>query len=87
MTFDPPCYISGYYEVIAAAIILGAIKLRQVADERQQEIESTSQPPELAGTEQASASALAEAGRQETLGLAERSAASKETLPPPPPST
>ena len=37
MTFDPPCYVSGYYELIAAAAILGAIKLGQVADEEKRE--------------------------------------------------
>ena len=34
MTFDPPCYVSGYYEVIAAGVILGTLKLGQVAEER-----------------------------------------------------
>merc|ERR1712216_1009753 len=32
MTFDPPCYISGYYEVIAAVIILASLKVRQSLD-------------------------------------------------------
>ena len=36
MTWDPPCYISGYYEVLAAGAILGGLKLGQVAEERKE---------------------------------------------------
>lgn len=33
MTFDPPCYISGYYELIAIGAILGVLKVGQAAQE------------------------------------------------------
>ena len=47
MTFDPPCYISGYYEVIAAAVLLGALKIGQVLESRSasSDEQSTSEPP------------------------------------------
>ena len=32
MTFDPPCYISGYYEVIVAAVIIGFLKVKTDAE-------------------------------------------------------
>ena len=47
MTFDPPCYISGYYEVIAAAVLLGALKIGQILESRSpsSDEQSTSEPP------------------------------------------
>ena len=36
MTFDPPCYISGYYELFVAAAILGTLKLGQEMDDGKQ---------------------------------------------------
>ena len=51
MTWDPPCYISGYYEVLAAGAILGGLKLGQVAEERK-ESKAASQLVEAAAASQ-----------------------------------
>lgn len=36
MTFDPPCYISGYYELIAIGVILSGLKVGQTMEEKKE---------------------------------------------------
>ena len=49
MTFDPPCYVSGYYEVLAYALPLGALKLYQLSEERCEVAEAASAREESEG--------------------------------------
>jgi hypothetical protein len=46
LTFDPPCYISGYYELFTIVAILATLKVGQVVDERRQLAAAPTAPEE-----------------------------------------